>query len=115
MLVRRPAAILQALNTFGLVPPQPDIPRLTTDACLGTDLGHHRPFLLRSQYKPHPFVHDAGLFPRHRQTLLPSIENLSAMYPVHSVSYLSGPYPHLTSPPSGGEEHEHEREEYEAP
>src|SRR5580704_13535498 len=101
MFVRRPAAVLQTLHAFALIPPQQPVPRLTTDAGLRTQLRHHRPFLLRRQHKPHPLFHDAGLFPRHRQALLPSIENLSTMYPVQTVSYLSGPYPHLTSPPRG--------------
>src|SRR5882672_8213192 len=106
VMMRSPAAILQTLDPFRVEARQQPVPGVSADAVLRADLRHHRPFFSRRNHKTHPFVHDTGLFPRHRQNLLPSIENLSAMYPVHSVSYLSGPYPHLASPPGGGEEHE---------
>ena len=94
MLVRRPAAVLQTLHPFALVPPQQRVPRLAADPGLRTQLLHHRPFLLRRQHKPHPLFHDAGLFPRHRQALLPSIETCQPCI----RSKLSGIYPSVPSP-----------------
>src|SRR5258708_31266287 len=105
-MMGRPAAILQALDAFQLIARQPLVADVPADAEGRANPGHHCPFFPRHQYKTHPLFHAAGLSPRHRQTLLPSIENLSAMYPVQTVSYVSGPYPLLTSPPSGGEEYE---------
>src|SRR5258708_14365659 len=106
VMVRCPAAVLQPVNPFQLVALQPLVASVAADPEGAAHPRHHRPFFRRRKHKAHPLLHGTGLFPRHRQTLLPSIENLSAMYPVHSVSNLSGPYPHPSSPPSGGEEKE---------
>src|SRR6185369_10893885 len=102
----RPIAILQPLHTFGCVPMPPFVTRLPADPSFRAQTRHHRPFFLRRHHKPQAFFHDAGLSPRHRQILPPTIENLSTMYPVPFVRDVSGPYPLLASPPSGGEERE---------
>ena len=88
---------------FALVPPQQRVPRLAADPGLRTQLRHHRPFSffaastncgIRSSTMQVSF-HGIG------RPSCRALKTCQPWYPVQTVRYLSGPYPHLASPPRG--------------
>ena len=90
MVDGRAAALLQPLRALSPIPPKPFVAGLPADPELGADLAHHRLVLARRNNKSHPFVHRAGLTPRHRRGPPRRAIDLSTMYPVQSVSDLTG-------------------------
>ena len=90
MAVRRPAAVFQPLEALGPITLKPLIAGLAADPELDAELAHHRLLLARRRHKSHLLIHHPGLSPRHRQDPPRRALDLSAMYPVQSVSDLIG-------------------------
>src|SRR3954464_11232799 len=73
-----------------VVPRHPFVTRLPTDRIPLGELGH-RPLVTQPVGdKRHALIHGAGLRPGHPASLAGPRRDLSPMYPVYSVTYLSG-------------------------
>src|SRR5216683_445253 len=72
MMMRRVRTILQTVHPFGRITLQQLVTGLPADSEPPAQFGHRLLILLRQHNKLHPFRHGAGLFPRHRQALLPN-------------------------------------------
>ncbi len=102
MAVRRPAAVFQPLEALGPITLKPLIAGLAADPELDAELAHHRLLLARRRHKSHLLIHHPGLSPRHRQDPPRRALDLSAMYPVQSVSDLIGSNKGVLLPPLWG-------------
>ena len=77
-------------RALGPIARQPFVAGLAADPELGAKLAHHRVVLARRNHKSHSLVHRAGLSPRHRRGPPRRAIDLSTIYPVQSVSDLTG-------------------------
>ena len=90
MAARRPAALAQSFRAFRPIAPQPFVAGLPADPELGADLAHHRLVVARRDDKSHSLIHRTGLAPWHRRGPPRRAKDLSTIYPVQSVSDLTG-------------------------
>src|SRR5215510_14128396 len=92
MRMRCPATVPQSGRPVLAVTLKPDIARRPADPRLPAQFAH-RPLAFQCRNdKAHSFVHDAGLFPRHRQVLPAVHRNLPTMYPVYPLSGIQSVY-----------------------
>src|SRR6516225_10198722 len=91
MPVRCPRTRLQPATTLFPIASQQPVAGVAADAVALTQHRHRQlpPQTLGDERDL--LVHDTGFLPRHRQSPpLPTAKNLSGIYPVHNVRYLSG-------------------------
>jgi hypothetical protein len=69
-VVRKPAALLQTLKTFGAVALKPLVACLSTDGESLAQLGHCVDVLLTGHHKTDSLFHGFGLMPRHDRSAL---------------------------------------------
>ena len=90
---RRPRPVGQAAERVDAIASQPLVAGLATNPIPLTERGHRQLAAQPLGNEHHPFVHDAGLFPRHRQVPLPTMmtchpcrrSKLLPMSPDHTV------------------------------
>src|SRR4029078_6200574 len=96
MRMRRPRPLGQPMLAIRLVARRPLIDRLPTNRVPFGELGH-RPLIAQPVGdKRHTLIHRAGLRLGHPSSLAGCPGDLSPMYPVYSVTYLSGSDPPTT-------------------
>ena len=98
VVMRRPRPIIQPLGTAGPIALKPFVAGLAADPEGLAQPGHRRFISQTGRHKGNTLVHGTGLFPRHRPPPGQCID-LSPMYPVCRVTYLSGPDPGHAPPP----------------
>ena len=98
--LRRPRAIGQPRRRIRVVAIHPLVGGLSTDLIALRQL-RHRPLVSQPlRNKRHALIHGARLRPRHSSSLADCPSNLSPMYPVYSVTYVSGSDPPSPQPPA---------------
>src|SRR5271157_4707534 len=97
---RSPRPLRQARRPFRFITPEPLAAGIPADLVALTKLRHCP--LVRSAIdnETHPLVHRTALSPGHR-LVLPADRELSPIFPVRSVTYLSGPNTTTPSPARG--------------
>jgi len=97
-LVRRPAAVLQAAVSLGVVPRQPLVADAPTDPIASTELAHRKAIAEGIAHKLQSLVHDSTLLPRHRRASQARVSScrlvrVLPMFPDYSVTHAPGLYP----------------------
>src|SRR5262249_19159978 len=98
-----PRAVEEPLHAFGFVTLQPFVAGLPAHPKAPTHRRKRLLSLLNRHHKAHPFIHDTGLHPSHRQGPPRRSVDLLPMSSVYSVTHVAGldlPVP----PPHGGRE-----------